>query len=72
MLLFYTLTTKYHKEKLRKQSHSPLYWKKKKKTQQKTYLRKQKICLQKMMLMKETEDYTHRWEDIPFWEDWKN
>ena len=65
LLLFYTLTTKYQKEKLRKQSHLPSHQKKVK------YLG---INLPKEVkdlysencktLIKEIEDDTNRWKDI--------
>ena len=63
LLLFYTLTTKYQKEKLRKQSHLPSHQKKVK------YLginlpteAKDLYSENYKTLRKETEDYPNRWK----------
>ena len=66
LLHFYTLTTKYQKEKLRKQSHLTSHQKRIKylginlpKEAKDLYFKNYK------MLMKEIKDDTNRWKDIP-------
>ena len=66
-LYSYTLTVKNQKEKLRKQSHSPLQQKGKKKKKPKnkpTYADKRLYSKNYDTLIKEIKDGTNRWTDV--------